>query len=309
MRTSLFLFLCSLIGTTAQEIQEEEIQLFNGVIELPGTLTYPKVDKKLPLALFVHGSGNVDRNGNQGAFIKANYIKLLADSLNQQGIAFYRFDKRTSNPTNFAHLANTSFYDLVADVAIAIQHFKQDTRFNSIHLIGHSQGSLIAMLNAKEGIASYISLAGPGQSFDQALIGQLTQQNEELGKVATDHIAELKKKDTILKVNPNLIQLFAPQNQKFLKEWMLIDPAETLKTLEIPILILQGDSDLQLTLKDANNLKDANPKAQMEVIPQMNHVLKTVKTLQENQESYVKPEYPLSSILVRSLTQFIPSHE
>ncbi len=308
MRISLLLFLCSFAWITAQEIQEEEIQLVNDAIELPGTLSYPKTDKKLPLAIFVHGSGNVDRNGNQGALVKANYIKLLADSLNNKGIAFYRFDKRTSNPINFPHLKNTSFYDLVTDVNIAIEHFKKDVRFNSVHLIGHSQGSLIAMLNAK-GVASYSSLAGPGESIDQTLIRQLTQQNEALGKIATDHIIELKKTDTILEVNPFLIQLFAPQNQKFVKEWMLIDPVETLKTLEIPILILQGESDTQVTVEDANALKDANPKAHIEVIPQMNHVLKTVKTLKENQESYTDVSYPLSSALVLSLTQFIQSHE
>jgi len=63
----------------AQEIVSEEIELWNDSVAIPGTLSYPETTKKIPLMIFVHGSGNVDRYGNQsGTFVQANYIKTLA---------------------------------------------------------------------------------------------------------------------------------------------------------------------------------------------------------------------------------------
>ena len=73
----LFLFIWSLTNGQSK-ITSEEILIKNDSIELPGTLTFTKA--KTPLVIWVHGSGNVDRNGNQaGVNIKANYIKQLAN--------------------------------------------------------------------------------------------------------------------------------------------------------------------------------------------------------------------------------------
>ena len=311
----LILILPSLL--MSQKIIEEEISLKNDAISLPGTLSYLSLKEKQPLAIFVHGSGNVDRNGNQNPFIKANYIAQLADSLTKRGIAFYRYDKRTSNPANLKLAKDISIYDFVDDVKLAIKHFSTDKRFKSIHLIGHSQGSLVAMLAANASTKSYISIAGPSESIDKTLISQITKQSVDFGKVAEEHIKELKETDTIVEVNPFLVQLFAPQNQKFIKSWMQLDPKQELKKIKKPILILQGDKDLQVTKSDATNLinayKSANnissTRAQLIIIENMNHVLKTITNSSENQESYTSPDFPLSKKLVNSISTFILTNE
>jgi len=300
-----------------QQTIVEELSLKNGEISLPGTLTIPLAVEKPPLLIFVHGSGNVDRNGNQGTLIKANYIAQLADSLNKKGIAFYRYDKRTSNAENFTFLKGITISDFVSDVSVAISNFKDDTRFKSIHLIGHSQGALIAMRAVNENIKSYISLAGPGESINKTIVTQISKQNAQIGEVAEQHIDELKQTDTILAVNPFLIQLFAPKNQKFLKSWMLLNPSEEIKKIEIPTLIIQGDADLQVTKEDARKLANARntnilkseDKITVTLIPNMNHVLKTVKDSAENQNSYTSPDFPLSKQLVASISEFILKNE
>ncbi|MCB0375891.1 MAG: alpha/beta hydrolase, partial [Sinomicrobium sp.] len=120
----------------AQEIVSEAITINNGAISLPGTLSYPRVKERLPLVIFIHGSGNIDRNGNQaGLNIKANYIKMLSDSLNGRGIAFFRYDKRTSNPENNKNMLKTIVYeDLADDAKQVIRYFKDDKRFRKIIL-------------------------------------------------------------------------------------------------------------------------------------------------------------------------------
>ena len=145
----------SFLSFGQSEISSEEIIIYNDSIELPGTLTQLKKSKKHPLIIWVHGSGNVDRNGNQkGVNIKANYIKQFRDSINDQA-AFFSYDKRTANSKNLKYLQNVSFDDLVSDVRKIISNFKDDPRFSEIILAGHSQGSLVAMLAVNESVNKF----------------------------------------------------------------------------------------------------------------------------------------------------------
>ncbi len=309
MKKLLCIFWLTLLPCAGQEIVIEEIELYNNDIYLPGTLSYPRQEKKPPLAIFVHGSGNVDRDGNQGELARAGYIKQLADSLNAKGIAFYRYDKRTATPSNLERSKNMCIGDMVDDLEVAIGHFKDDDRFVSLHLIGHSQGSLVAMMAVSNAVHGYVSLAGLGTTVDKALVRQLGAQNQDAGKIAEDYFNELMETDTIREVNPFLMAIFAPTNQKYLKDWALLDPSEEIKKLEIPTLIANGDADLQVTIADAQLLKKAKPDAKLVIVPKMNHVLKTVESWGENQRSYREPDFPLSSGLVSTLAQFIQEHE
>ncbi len=304
---SLILLLALLpVVALSQKITQEELTLKNGEIELPGTLSLPEFQSKLPLVIFIHGSGNIDRNGNQaGVGVNANYIKALSDSLNKRGIAFYRYDKRTATPSNLDKLGGITIMNFIADVKIAIDHFKNDPRFNSLFLIGHSQGSLVGMLSITPEIKGFISIAGPGQTIDNTIMEQLHIQNPDLAKLAEEHFTELNKTDTILSVHPFLMQLFKPQNQSFIKSWMVLDPVAEIKKINIPILLLNGEEDLQVTEKDFQRLKEAQPNAKGELVPQMNHVLKDVYSTSENQKSYFQENYPLSSKLVDLITAFI----
>ncbi|UJH68033.1 alpha/beta hydrolase family protein [Allomuricauda sp. SCSIO 65647] len=309
MKKLLYILWLTVPPCAGQEIVVEELVLHNRDIYLPGTLSYPKQEKKPPLAIFVHGSGNIDRDGNQGELARADYIKQLADSLNAKGIAFYRYDKRTATPSNLEKSKKMRIGDLVDDLKVGIEHFKDDDRFVSLHLIGHSQGSLVAMMAVSNAVRSYASLAGLGTTVDKALVRQLGAQNQDAGKIAEGYFNELMETDTIQDVNPFLMAIFSPANQKYLKDWALLDPSEEIKKLDIPTLIINGSTDLQVTIEDAQLLKEAKPDAKLVIVPKMNHVLKTVESSGENQRSYREPDFPLSSGLVSTLAQFIQEHE
>jgi len=310
MKKFLFFILCTQM-CFGQEIISEDFHLYNDSIYLPGTLSYPKTTGKLPLVIFIHGSGNGDRDGNQGTMVKSNHIKLLADSLNSHGIAFYRYDKRSATLDNLNHIKMETFRigDLANDTDVAIQKFVKDTRFSSLHLIGHSQGSLVGMLAVSEAIDSYTSLAGPGAPIDQIMVRQFSAQNEDMGKVAAGYFEELKETDTIRNVNPFLLSIFAPINQKYLKDWASINPSEKIKELTIPTLIINGDADSQITVEDANLLSKGKPNAKLFIIKKMNHLLKTVDNYAENQKSYIDPSFPISTELIKTITEFIKVNE
>ncbi|NRA92265.1 MAG: alpha/beta hydrolase [Psychroserpens sp.] len=302
------ILLCISLFTFAQsQIQSEERLLMNDSIQLPGTLTYDASIKSQPLVIFVQGSGNPDRNGNQPAFgVNINYIKLLRDRLNANGIAFYSYDKRNVTPSNLKFiLKKFEFKDLAMDVEVAISEFKDEERFSSITLVGHSQGSLVAMLAINDQVDKYVSLAGLGETVDKAMIRQITAQSEALGDKTAAHFKELKETGDIKNEDPMLLSLFAKPNLPFFQSYMSYNPSEAITELSIPVLILNGNKDLQVLVNDAELLHKAKPDAELVIIDKMNHVLKELEKDSQNLLSYTSPDFPLSNELVDVITTFV----
>ena len=286
------------ITTGFSQITTEEITIQNQAIQLPGTLTYSQ--EKSPLIIWVHGSGGVDRDGNQ-----PQYIKQFRTAVNKKNIAFFSYDKRTENPKNSAFLTDGVFFnDFIFDVEEVVNHFKNDTRFSSITLAGHSQGSLIAMMALKN-VDKYISIAGAGETIDKILIKQLNAQSPEYGKIAKAHFKELKETGSIKEVNPNLMAIFAKPNQEFWSSWIVIDPIREIKKITIPTLIVNGDKDIQVGIENASNLKEAKPTASYAIIQNMNHILKDIQNEEDNIKSYSSPEFPISKKLIETIVSFI----
>ena len=175
--------------------------------------------------------------------------------------------------------------------------------FSEIILAGHSQGSLVAIL-ASEKVDKFISLAGAGERIDKILKRQLSAQNPLIGKPVEDHFKELKETGDIKEVNPSLVRVFSKQNLPFLTSWVNLNPIKEIKKITIPILIINGDKDLQVRIQDAKNLHAANPKSELVIIKNMNHVLKEVKD-EDNLKSYYSPNYPLSKELIKTVVTFI----
>lgn len=307
IKLTLLAFAFSILGFSQTKIITEDILLKNDSIQLPGTLTYTKNETPQPLVIFIHGSGNVDRNGNQAGLSNANYIKQLSDSLALRNIAFYRYDKRTATPSNIKFIMKALYFEkFVEDAELAIKHFKDDKRFSNITLIGHSQGSLIAMLASKHTVNKYISLAGPANTIDVSIVKQIKLQNgDSLATLVKAHFKELRETGTIKNVDPNLLSLFNAQNIPFIKSWMAYNPTEEIKALNIPVLILNGTKDLQVFENDAKALHAAKTESQLIMIKDMNHVLKTITNNADNKKSYSAPDFSLSKKLIIVLTKFI----
>ena len=300
MMRSLSFLVFILMGITIgfAQITTEEITIQNQAIQLPGTLTYSS--EKSPLIIWVHGSGGVDRDGNQ-----PQYIKQFRNAVNKKNIAFFSYDKRTANPQNSAFLKDGVFFnDFVFDVEEVVNRFKNDTRFSSITLAGHSQGSLIAMMALKN-VNKYISIAGAGETIDKILIKQLNAQSPEYGKIAKAHFKELKETGGIREVNPNLMAIFAKPNQEFWSSWVAIDPITEIKKVTIPTLIVNGDKDIQVGIENASNLKTAKPNASFVIIQNMNHILKDIQKEEDNIKSYSAPAFPVSKKLIETIVSFI----
>ena len=292
------MFILFEISNGFSQITTQEITIQNQAIQLPGTLSYPAENS--PLIIWVHGSGGVDRYGNQ-----PQYIQQFRTAVNKEKIAFFSYDKRTANPNNRAFLKEGVFFnDFILDVKEVVNHFKNDTRFNSITLVGHSQGSLTAMMALKN-VDNYISIAGAGETIDKILIKQLRAQSLEYANIAKAHFKELKETGSIKEVNPNLMAIFAKPNQEFWSSWIAVDPIKALKNITIPTLIINGDKDIQVGVENASKLKAVKPNASYAIIQNMNHILKDIQKEADNIKSYNSPEFPVSKQLIETIVSFV----
>ena len=273
--------------------------------EVQGTLLSPKGENQPPLAILIAGSGPTDRDGNQ-AQLKNNSLKYLAEGLAQKGIATFRYDKRVIAQINNATVQEEkmTFEDEVNDALLVVNHFKD--KYKKIILIGHSEGALVGLLVAQKVVVSkFVSISGAGNSSATLIEEQIGKNAPQLKEESQKIISQLRKGELVENISPYLAPVFRKSVQPYLISWFKYEPAKEIAKLQIPILIVQGTNDLQVEDKEAQLLKEAQPKAQLLLIEGMNHVLKKVKTLEENQLSYLNPDLPISGELVEGIASFI----
>jgi pimeloyl-ACP methyl ester carboxylesterase len=271
-----------------------------------GTLTTPKTFVKGPVALIIAGSGPTDRNCNNPTMTNDAY-KKLAHELAESGIASIRYDKRgiAQSVAAVESESNLVFYDYVQDAKDWIQLAKQDKRFTKVVVIGHSEGSLIGIL-AAEKADKFISVAGAGRSIGVVLKEQLSAQPKAVQDEAFPMIDTLTMGKKLQHVSPAMMSLFRPSVQPYMISWLKYDPGVELKKLKIPVLIIQGTTDIQVSVEDAKLLSAAKPDAQLLLIDKMNHILRTVDGDREaNLATYNKAELPLAEGFVKGIVDFI----
>jgi len=275
---------------------------------IDGTLYTPEDDNKNNLVILIAGSGPTDRNGNNST-MKNNSLKFLAQGLAQNGISVYSYDKRLfeiAKTPDFKE-EDLTFQDFITDAFDVVNHFKKEKTYKKIIIAGHSEGSLIGMVASKEANTDgFISLAGAGTPIDEVLEFQINQNAPQFLEETKNILAALKKGDTVTEMSPSLASLFRPSVQPYMISWIKYNPQQEIKKLKkIPVMIINGTADLQVQVSEAEALKQAKPDTEYLIIQDMNHVLKIVKNMAENQNSYANPDLPVSPELISEISKFV----
>ena len=273
--------------------------------EIQGTLLSPKKQKNTPLAILIAGSGPTNRDGNQ-AHLKNNSLKYLAEGLAEKEISVFRYDKRIIAQMNKGTVQEDklTFEDGVNDALLVVNYFKK--KYKNIIIIGHSEGALIGILVAqKTPVSKLISLSGAGSNSAALIEEQIKKNAPQLKEEAQKVLNLLKKGEQVDNISPYLAPVFRKSVQPYLISWFKYDPTKEITKMKIPVFIIQGTNDLQVERKEAQLLKEAQPKAQLLFVEGMNHILKEVKTIEENQQSYLNPDIPTSPKLIEAIAQFI----
>lgn len=276
---------------------------------IDGTLMVPTTANKPPLAIIIGGSGPTDRDGNQ-QMMKNNSLRFLAEDLYKKGIATFRYDKRIVKQMKMRTLdeSKVDFADFIQDAVSILKYFKEDDRFSKIYIIGHSQGSLIGMTAAQEGADGFVSIAGAGQEIDDVIVDQLAQQAPGLVDNARSSFDDLRVNGVAHNYSPGLASIFRKEIQPFIFSWMQYNPQEEITKLDIPVLIVNGDQDIQVQISEAELLKKARPDATYKIIPGMNHIFKYMEgNALENSKSYNQYNLPVMPELIDIIVDFIKS--
>ncbi|MEY4964111.1 MAG: hypothetical protein RLZZ323_1430 [Bacteroidota bacterium] len=277
---------------------------------LKGTLYTPlKQNKKTNLVILIAGSGPTDRNGNQKGMTN-NSLQLLAEALANNNIAVYSYDKRI-----FAQMAtgkldegSLSFDTFIDDAKAVLLHFKNQKKYHTITIAGHSEGALIGLIAANGNADAYISIAGAGRSIDEVLLEQIEKQAPFLKEEVEKNLATLKSGTTFELKNPMLTSLFRSSVQPYMISWIKYNPQTEMKQLHIPTLIINGDKDIQVSVNDAQLLHQAKSDAQLKIISNMNHIFKEIKGDDTvNKASYTNPNLPVIPELPSVIATFIQS--
>ena len=312
---------------TATE-REFEVSGPNG--PLRGTLAVPDDDAARdgsPAVLILPGSGPIDRDGNSPLGIEAAPYRLIAEALAERGTPSLRADKRGlfGSVAAVASADDVLVSDYVADTRAWSAALAAETNSDCIVLLGHSEGALIALAtaanafdpspegNADANVApcALILVASPGRPLADVLREQLAANPAyaPLLDEAEAAINALERGERVdgASLSPELAPLFRPPVQGFLIELLGIDPPALLADLELPVLIVQGERDIQVASEDAERLADAAPDATLALLPDANHVLKAVPPDDRaaNVAAYRDPSLPLAAGVAEAIANFV----
>lgn len=313
MRRRAGLLLASLLWSTPLMAQSIELTAPGPKGDLAGT--YLSAGDGAPVVLIVPGSGPTDRDGNNPSGIKAAPYRLIAEGLAERGISSVRVDKRGmfGSAAAVPDANAVTIADYAEDVQNWIGAIRDKTGASCVWVLGHSEGALVALkaAQAPEDICGLLMVSGPGRKLGDILRAQLrgNPANAPVLPEALAAITTLEAGGTVdaEKLHPALAPLFAPAIQGFLRDLFSYDPAKLIAGVSLPVLILQGDADLQIGVEDARLLAAANPSATLQLIPGANHVLKTAPAddFAANLATYADPNLPLAPGVVEALADFV----
>lgn len=268
-----------------------------------------------PVVLIIPGSGPTDRDGNSPAGIKAAPYRMLAEALAAKGVSSARVDKRGmfgSAAAGDPNAASVSGY--AADIRSWVRTLRQRSGARCIWVLGHSEGALMALATAasgSEGICGVVSVSGLGRKLGDVLRQQLAAApafapHMDRALPALARLEAGQRVDTT-GMDPALLSLFAPQVQDYLIDMLAQDPAKLAAQVRVPLLVVQGQRDLQTTEADARRIAEANPKAKLVLMPEVNHVLKAVSSDDRtaNVATYADPSQPLAPGVAEAIADFV----
>lgn len=277
--------------------------------------TFVAGGKKAPVVVIIPGSGPTDRDGNNPLGVSASPYRMLAEALAVKGVSTLRIDKRGMFESKRAIPDANAV--TVADYAADAHHWADAARRKSgvkcAWLLGHSEGVLVALSAAQNpaGLCGLILVSGPGRKLGGVIREQLKANpaNAPLLPQAMGALNSLeagKAVDSSAFAAP-LQGLFNAKVQPFLMDLMHQDPTGEIARIDLPVLIVQGAKDIQVSLADANALHAAQPKSKLAIIPAMNHVLKDVAgdDRAANLATYANPDMPVDPAAIDAIAIFV----
>jgi hypothetical protein len=241
---------------------------------LAGTLTRPTGRAKTPVVVTISGSGPQERDSRISMVPNYALFRDIADSLGRRGMAVLRWDDRGVGASGGRESAQRGTSADVADDVRAIVAYlrsRADIDGTRIALVGHSEGGMVAPMVAvaDPSVRAIALMAGPAYTGKRVSL----QQNREL--LAASSLTP-RQRDSVLATIPAQLDS-AGRTNPWLGFWFAHDPLPVARTVRQPVLILQGDTDRQVSPEQADTLAIAvraggNRRVTVRHFPATNHL-------------------------------------
>ena len=254
---------------------EEVVVTTRDGLHLSGTLTLPRVKGgvKVPAVVTLTGSGPEDRDEYIPAVSGYRPFRTLADSLSRRGIAVLRLDDRGVGGSD-AGPATATTQDFADDAVAALEWLRHRPEVDGrrLALLGHSEGGMTAPLAVVKDprVKAIVLMAPPG------MLGQKILDYQVRHPIELDTSLSAARRDSLIAAGNRSIAESAAHNPwlRFLLDY---DPAPTAKKVRVPVLIVQGATDRQVTAEQAAMLARAfraggNRDVTVKIFPATNHL-------------------------------------
>jgi len=268
---------------------------------------------RAPVMIIIPGSGPTDRNGNSPLGVAGGAYQRLAEALAAQGVGSIRIDKRGmfGSAGAAADPNAVRLTDYAEDVRAWAAEARRRSGAPCAWLLGHSEGGLVAILAAQGSpdVCGLVLLAAPGRPLQQVLREQLAANpaNAVILPQVDRIIAALEAGEApdLTGVHPGVAMLFNPALNTFFISLFSHDPAVELAHYDGPVLVVQGETDIQVPVADAERLAQARGLEPV-ITPGMNHVLRDAPADRAaNAATYRLTDAPLSAGLAEAIAGFV----
>jgi dienelactone hydrolase len=252
---------------TPAAFTETSVTIGAGEWALPGTLTLPVGTTRVPVVILVHGSGPADRDATMGP---NKPFRDLAGGLASRGIAVLRYDKRT-----YVHRARVAALprltvreETIDDVLQASQMLRAHPRVDAskIYVAGHSLGGMLIprIAAADASLAGVIVMAGAARPLEEAILAQSRYMAEADGTVTAAEQQSIDQANALITQVRALTPADAASGTQIFGApaayWLDLrgyDPPAAATQIKVPMLILQGERDYQVTMAEFARWKAA----------------------------------------------------
>lgn len=247
------------VAPVPSDVVTRDVQVETPLGPLPGTLSLPAGDGPFPAVVLVQGSGPQDRDESIGP---NKPFRDIAIGLAQAGVASLRYDKRTRvYPQKMSRNQGLTVDDEVTDDALsALQTLTDSAGIDARHVfvLGHSLGAMLAPRIAQRstGVAGVIMLAAPARSFLDVVSTQVQELGPRQGKSDEEIAAQQTKIRHEQKLLAHATSTHPPEGgyaglpQSYMLSLHNYDQVGVAKNLDVPMLILQGKADFQVSPAD-----------------------------------------------------------
>jgi alpha-beta hydrolase superfamily lysophospholipase len=284
----------------------------------------------------IHGSGPADRDENVPG-MKIGFLRAVAHRLAQAGIASFRYDKRGVGASE-GDLSKAGLTDLVEDARAALEALRTRGEIDPerVFILGHSEGGNIAPLVAvgDPSVRGLILVATNARPLDQIIRRQVETLNRAAGLSESDLEAILEQQDEwaafvkesegdwedypykqlkepLTWLTPEKYAGLTRVSLRWLREHFTRDPLETIRRVKVPVLILQGEKDIQVPKEEAELLarvlrEAGNEEVELHILPDLNHLMR--RHPEEPNLQYRHLDEPVDERVLRLIVEWVRAH-